>query len=88
MNQFPPAPEYSITTISNFSKICGDIRNSRCTTDINDTGGKFATTVNNTGSKMPPVLTTQAANFSTSFNSVADTSGKQWRQYQAADTLK
>jgi hypothetical protein len=28
-----------------FSKICGDIRKSRCTTGINDTGGKFATGV-------------------------------------------
>jgi hypothetical protein len=26
-----------------FSKICGDIRKSKCTTGINDTGGKFAT---------------------------------------------
>ncbi len=35
MNQFPPpppAPVYSIRTVSNFSKIRGDIRKSRCTT--------------------------------------------------------
>jgi hypothetical protein len=35
-----------------FSKILGDIRKSRCTTSINDTGGKFATGVNNTGCKI------------------------------------
>jgi hypothetical protein len=46
-----------------FSKIRGDIRRSRLTTGINDTGGKFAT-------------------------GVADTDGKQWEQYQAADTSK
>jgi hypothetical protein len=52
----------------------------------------------------PPVLTTLAANFATSFTRVVDTGGndtggkfaagvndtgsKQWEQYQAADTLK
>jgi hypothetical protein len=42
MKQFPPAPEYSIRTVPNFfPKIRGDIRKSRCTTGINDTGGKF-----------------------------------------------
>ena len=35
---------------------------SRCTTGVNDTGGKFATGVNNTGGKLPPVSTTPAAN--------------------------
>ena len=48
-----------------FSKICGDIRKSRCTTGINDTGNKFATGVNNA-----------VANFATSFASVVDTGGK------------
>jgi hypothetical protein len=38
-----------------FSKIRGDIRKSRCTTGVNDTGGKFATGVNDTGGKLPPV---------------------------------
>ena len=33
----------------NFSKIRREIRKSRCTTGINDTGGKFATGVNDTG---------------------------------------
>jgi hypothetical protein len=30
MNQFTPAPEYSIRTLSIFSKIRGDIHKSRC----------------------------------------------------------
>ncbi len=32
-----------------FSKIRGDIRKSRCTTGVNDTGGKLATGINDTG---------------------------------------
>jgi predicted lactoylglutathione lyase len=43
-------------------------------TSVDDTGGKFATSINDTGSK-----------FATGVN---DTDGKQWGQYQAADTLK
>ncbi len=35
-----------------FSKIRGDIRESRCITSINNTGGKFATGVNDTGGKI------------------------------------
>jgi hypothetical protein len=35
-----------------FSKIRGDIRESRCTTGINNTGGKFATGVNDIGGKI------------------------------------
>jgi hypothetical protein len=34
-----------------FSKIREDIRKSRCTTGVNDTGGKFATGVCDTGGK-------------------------------------
>jgi hypothetical protein len=37
---------------------------------------------------LPPVSTTPAANFATSFTSVVDTGGKQRDYYQAADTLK
>ncbi len=37
---------------------------------------------------LPPVSTTPAANFATSFTSVIDTGGKQLDYYQAADTLK
>jgi hypothetical protein len=39
----PPAPEYPIRTISIFFENSRDIRKSRCTTGINDTGRKFAT---------------------------------------------
>ncbi len=53
-------------------KIRGNIRKSRCTTGINDTGGKiaacindtggkFATDVNDTGGILPPISTTLAA---------------------------
>jgi hypothetical protein len=35
-----------------FSKIRGDIRKSRCTTGVNDTGGKFTTGVNDTGGEL------------------------------------
>jgi hypothetical protein len=34
-----------------FSKIRRDIRKQRCTTGINDTGGKFAAGINDTGGK-------------------------------------
>jgi hypothetical protein len=50
MNQLPPSPRV-LGPFRIFSKICGDNRNSRCTTGINDTGGKFATGVNDTGGK-------------------------------------
>jgi hypothetical protein len=59
-----------------FSKIHGDIRMSRFATGINNTGGKFATGVNDTGGNLPPVSTTPAANFATSFPSIVDTGGK------------
>ncbi len=45
MNQLPPSPRV-LGPFRIFSKICGDNRNSMCTTGINDTGGKFATGVN------------------------------------------
>jgi hypothetical protein len=70
-----------------FSKNRGDIRKSRCTTGINDTGGKFANGVNETCGKLatgikdtsgnlPPVSATPAANFATSFAGVVVTGGK------------
>ncbi len=49
---FSLSPEYSINTVSNFSKIRGNICKSRCTTGINNTGGKFATGVNDAGNKI------------------------------------
>ena len=38
---FPPAPEYPIRTVWIFSKIRGDIRSSRLTTGVADTGSKW-----------------------------------------------
>ncbi len=76
-----PSPKPLIITLGSFRiflKIRGDIRKSRCTTSVNntggnlppvssttsvnDTGGEFATVVNDTGSKLPPVSTTPTAN--------------------------
>ncbi len=37
---FPQAPEYTIRSVSNFSKIRGDILSSRFATGVVDTGGK------------------------------------------------
>ncbi len=49
-----PSPKPLIITLGSFrifSKIRGDIRKSRCTTGVNDTGGKFAAGINETGGK-------------------------------------
>ncbi len=62
MNQFPQPQSIPFRPFRIFSKIRGDIRESRCTTGVNDTGGKFATGVNDAGGKLPPVSTTPAAN--------------------------
>jgi hypothetical protein len=55
-------------------KIRGDIRKSRCTTGINDTGGKFVTGVNDIGSKIASSIN-DTGGFATSFTSVNDTAG-------------
>jgi hypothetical protein len=53
MNQFPPQPQsIPLGPFRIFSKIRGDIPKSRCTIGINDTGGKFATGMSDTGSKI------------------------------------
>ncbi len=81
MNQFPPsprvlhldrfkffrkfaeifasqgAPPVSTTPVANFSSLFASVV---------DTGGKFATGVNDAGGKLPPVSTTPAANLSLS----------------------
>jgi hypothetical protein len=65
-------------------KICGDIRKSRCTTSINDTGGKFATGVaaklpplsTTPAANLPPLSTTPGANFATGFAGVVYTGSK------------
>ena len=52
MNHFPPSPRvFHLDRFEFFAKIHGDIRESRCTTGVNDTGGKFAAGVNDTGGK-------------------------------------
>jgi hypothetical protein len=48
-----------------FSKIRGDIRESRCTTGVNDTGGKFAAGVVDTGGNLPLASLTPVANLPT-----------------------
>ena len=46
MNQFPPSPRvFHLDRFEFFAKIHGDIRESRCTTGVNDTGGKIAATI-------------------------------------------
>jgi hypothetical protein len=57
MNQFPPSPR-----VSHFSKIRGDIRKSRCTTGVNDTGGKLPPVSTTPAANLPPVSLTPVAN--------------------------
>jgi hypothetical protein len=47
----PKALKITLGSFNFFQKIRGDILKSRCTTGINDTGGKFATGVPNTHEK-------------------------------------
>jgi hypothetical protein len=65
MNHLPQVPENNTRVISNFSKIGGDIRKSKCTTSINDTVANLKL-----------VLTILAANFATGIAAVIDTGGK------------
>ncbi len=61
-----------------FSKIRRDIRSSRLTSGINDTGGKFATSftsVDDTGGKFATSVNDTGGKFATGVN---DTGGKQW----------
>jgi len=61
-----------------FSKIRGEIRTSRCTTGINDTGGKFATGVHDTGGKIAADINDNGGKFATGIN---DTGGKFCQQF-------
>jgi hypothetical protein len=70
MNQFP------IRAVSKFSKICGDIRSSRCTTGVVDIGGKFTTCVVDTCGNLPPGVVDSGGKFSTGINDSGDTGGK------------
>jgi hypothetical protein len=45
-----------------FMKVCGDIRKSRCTTGINDTGGKFCHQLLILVANLPPVSVLPVAN--------------------------
>ncbi len=56
-----------------FSKIRRDIRKSRWTTGINDTGGKIPTGINDTGGKFATVINDGRKSFATSFTSVVGT---------------
>ncbi len=87
---FPPAPEYPIRTVTNFFE--NSQRYSQVKVHHRYQRHRWQ------AAKLPPVSTTPAANFATSFTSVVDTGGKfaagvndtggkQWGQYQAADTL-
>ncbi len=104
----PPAPEYSIKTISNFfensrrysqfkvhhryqrhrREICPLVSLALLipvATGVNDTGGKFPTSVKNASGKLPQVSTTPAENLPpVLFTPVANNGSK----YQTADNLK
>ena len=64
MNQFPPAPEYPIRTVSNFATSFASVVDTggKFATDVNETGGKFAAGVNDASDNLPPVSTTPATN--------------------------
>ena len=79
MNQFPPSPwVYQYGLFEFFSKIRGDIRSSRLTTGINDTGGKFTTGVNDTGGKIAAGINDTGGKFATG---IKDTGGKFCHQF-------
>jgi hypothetical protein len=62
-----PSPKPLIITLGSFRiflKILGDIRNSRCTTGVNDTGGELPPVSTTPAANLPPVSTTPAANLS------------------------
>ncbi len=61
-------PPVSTTPAVNFASVVDS--GGKFATGVNETGGKFATGVNDAGGKLPPVSTTPAA----------DTGGKQWEQ--------
>jgi hypothetical protein len=52
-------------------------------TSVVDTGCKFASSVNNTSGKFATGVNDNGGKFAAGVN---DTVGKQWEQYQAADT--
>ena len=62
-----------------FSKIREDNRKSRCTTGINDTGGKFATGVSDTGGKIAAGINDTGGKCATG---VSDAGGKFFHQFR------
>jgi hypothetical protein len=66
MYQFPPAPEYTINTVSNCFEKLAEIFASQGAPPVSTTPV----------ANLPPVLTTPVANLSTIFASVVDTGGK------------
>ncbi len=76
-----------------FPKIRGDIFKSRCTTSINDSVGKFATSFASavdTGGKFATGVDDTGGKFAAGVNDtgVIDTGGKKWDQYQAAEKIR
>jgi hypothetical protein len=80
MNQFPPSPRvFHLDHIKFFRKIRGDIRESRCTTGINDAGGKFATGVNDIGGKIAAGINDTGGKFATG---ISDSGGKFFHHFR------
>ena len=74
---FPQPQSIPLRPFQIFSKIRGDIRKSRCTTGINDTGGKF-----DTGGKITTGINDIGGKFATGIN---DTGGKFLNQILVAN---
>jgi hypothetical protein len=69
----PPPQSIPFRLFRIFSKIRGDICESRCTTGINNTGGKFATGVNDTGGTIAAGINDTGGKLATG---ISDTGGK------------
>ncbi len=80
----PQPQSIPFTPFQIFSKIRGDIRKSRCTTGLNDTGGKFATGVNDTGGKFATFVNYTSGKFPR----VKDTDGASWAANISANFRK
>jgi hypothetical protein len=75
MNHLPQAWKIKLGSFLIFSKICRDIRKSRCTTGINDTGGNFATSfagVVDTGGKFATSVNYTGSKFANGVNNPGD----------------
>ncbi len=73
MNMFPLSHRVSEKDHFNFfPKILGDIRKSRCTTRIKDTGGKIATGVIDTSGKIAACINDTGGKFASGINDTGD----------------